>query len=100
LNISSSADPTIRIRRARIIGIVKLSSLKHRQIIINVGIVIASPPSAGVIPSCNAFSSLSKVFPFLLVPGLYVMSCLSAICPTIGVKIREDIEPMRKMYMY
>jgi len=51
LKISSSAEPIMRIKNATRIGIVKLSNLKKRSIAMNAGIVIASPPKAGVMPS-------------------------------------------------
>ncbi len=55
LNISSIADPTININSATRIGSVKLSTLKKSKIAINAGMVMARPPSAGVVPSCKAF---------------------------------------------
>ena len=50
LKISSSVEPTISTNMARIMGIVKLSSLKNTKIATRIGIVTANPPNAGVIP--------------------------------------------------
>jgi len=55
LKMSSNAEPTIRMNNATKIGRVKLSILKKRSIAIKAGTVIASPPNAGVTPSCRAF---------------------------------------------
>lgn len=81
-------------------GIEKLSNLKKSNIANITGIVIANPPKEGVMPSCIAFSLLSYSFPSLLTPGLYVISYLLAIYPTIGVKIKEDIAPIAKRGRY
>ena len=92
--MSSREDPITRITNATSIGTVKLSSLKRSNMAKMVGIVIARPPNAGVTPSCNAFSSLSKSLLFLFVPGLYVMSYFIAIWPIIGVKKRASKKPI------
>lgn len=100
MSMSSNVAPIIRIPRAIIIGNVKLSILKKTKIAINAGIVIANPPNAGVIPSCNAFNGLSKSLPFFCESGLYVMSYFNAICPIIGVRIRASNAPIMNIGRY